>query len=230
MNALIIAALVGLALSETARASDVRPEIGAGINQYTPYSDGTWYQIGQPHHLGLTAKVFTVGLTGSWIDRGDRGLDWHADFVDFGPASSHCVCTPLDSNYDTRAHRMRADAVPVPNATFVGHGHVRGLLFKVNAWREWRGMRFGVEAGLGPYRQTWHETVYNWTPSLQMDPHTVTVQTDRKWALAGMVGLSLSRGHYTVAFDHYAMSLPQHYGRTPPIWNGANVLTVTYRF
>lgn len=232
MNALLLAtaATVAMALADVATAGDVRPEIGAGIVQFTPYGDGTWYQLGMQHRLGLAARSVTAGLTGSWIDHGTLGLDWHADYVDFGSASSSCACTPLDSNYDTATHSLRPEAVAVPNATFIGHGRARGLMFKLTGWREWRGLHFGIDAGLGVYHQTWRETALHWSSSLRMTPRTVTSHASRAWHTAGFLGVSFSRGRYTVSFDHYAMPFPHHYDRVPALWNGAGVLSVTYRF
>lgn len=230
MNTILLAAIAALALAETAKAADIRPEIGFGINHYEPQSDGTWYQLGKPHQLRLNAQTFTFGVTGPLVERDESGIDWHVDYIDFGGASSHCVCTPLDSNYDNRAHVMRADAVPVPDSIFVGHGHARGLLFKATAWKQWKGFRVGLSAGLAPYRQTWHETVYNWTYSAEVPTRTVRVDATQHWELAGMVGVSLSRGRYTVAFDHYDMPFRRPFVEAPPLWVGGNVLSVSYQF
>lgn len=212
-------------------ADYVHVEMGAGAARYSAQPDNTWYQQGMQHDLGLSAPVLMLGLTGPIYTRESWGVDWHIDYVSLGHVSSQCECTPVDADYSTATHSLiKPMPVNVPNANFVGNGNAQGVALTVEPYFRYRKWRFGVEAGLFPYRPDWAVTVYNWSDEPGQTPQTLHVETPHARQIGKVVGASISRGPFSLAYEHYF--LPTRYDSThsPAIWSGADVLLARYRF
>jgi hypothetical protein len=224
---------LGCAAATQARADSITDyvhlELGAGVSRYRPMGDGTWYQAGMPHSLGLSAPVLSAGFTGPVWRRESWGVDWHVDYVNLGHVHSSCSCT-TDDNYDAKSHRELSNPPPAPNADFIGNGNAQGVALTLEPYYLYRGWRIGVEVGLYPYRPSWSETVYGWTPSWSVPGRTVVVNTPHAWQIGKVVGLSVGRGPLSIEYQHYW--LPTRYtDESPPaIWGAADVLMVKYRF
>lgn len=208
----------------------VHLELGAGITQYRVAGDGRWFQEGMPHSLNLSAPALMAGFTGPLWRRNDWGVDWHVDYVSLAHVSSQCECTPLDSNYSLQTHRLIANPVPVPNANFVGNGNAQGIALTLEPYYLTRGWRFGVEGGLFIYRPAWDETVYNWSPAPGVEPTTIQAHTPNGPQVGGVLGVSVGRGPWSVAYQHYFMPGWLGAKSSPPIYKGADVLMVKYRW
>jgi hypothetical protein len=204
-------------------------EAGVSSTNYGTQGDGTWYQQGMPHVLNTKTYGFSAGITGSLWARGAYGVDWHVDFVSLGHVSSTCDCTPIDSNYNTQTHSLVANPVPVANAQFVGNGQAQGVALTVEPWIRYRGRRFGIEAGLFPYRPSWDETIYNW----QVQPgvsQTLHVSTPHGLQLGQVVGINVGQGNLTVGLKHYWLPTRFDSTHSPALWKGATVVEVKYKF
>jgi hypothetical protein len=230
----ITALAVGMALACTARADDITDyvhlELGAGISRYETQGDGTWYQEGMQHDLGLSAPVLLGGFTGSLYTRESRGIDWHIDYVSLGHVSSQCECTPIDANYNTTTHSLIANPVPVPNANFVGNGSAQGIALTIEPYVRYRGWRVGAEAGLFPYRPYWDVVATGWVVQPGNAPQTVYADTPHGIQLGKVVGLSVGRGAFSVAYQHYILPTRFDTQHSPAIWKGADVILLKYRY
>lgn len=219
---------MALGCAAAAAHAQFRPEIGIGAAQFSDKGDGTWYQQSQPYGLSLSVPTITLGLTGDLYTRGDWGVAWHADYVWLGNVSADCSCTPVDANYSTTTH-MKNNTVDVPDALFSGHGQVQGVALTVEPYYWSHGFRFAAEAGLFPYLWHWSETVNNWSDRPGMTPYTIAANSGRNLSLGEVVGVSVSRGPFTVAYRHYFLPTQGANG-VPPIWKGADMLEVRYKF
>jgi hypothetical protein len=226
-----IALVAGMALALSAHAESwFQFEAGAGVAHYQTAADGRWFQRGMEHSLNLSAPALMAGITGPIWSKGDVGIDWHIDYVNLARVSSQCTCTPLDSNYDVHAHALVANPVPVPNANFTGSGNAQGFVFSIEPYLMTHGWRLGVESGLFIFRPEWNETIYNWAPTPEASPITVRAHTPNNPQIGGVLGVSVGRGPWSVSYEHFFM--PQWLGdkSTPPIYRGADVLMVAYRW
>lgn len=221
--------LLSLLLLAPLVAHAVSFEAGVSSTNYGTQGDGTWYQQGMPHVLNTKTYGFSAGVTGGLWDRGSYGVDWHVDYVNLGHLSSVCTCTPIDQNYDTRTHTLVPNPVPVANAQFVGNGDAQGVAFTLEPWVRYQGFRFGLEAGLFPYRPTWNETVYNWQGDLGA-PRTITANTPHALQIGQVVGLNVGRGNLTVSLKHYWLPTKFDNAHYPAIWKGATIVELKYKF
>lgn len=222
--------LVVAALLAPLAANAVSLEVGIGSTNYGAQGDGTWYQQGMPHVLNLKSYGFSAGFTGELYSHGPWGVDWHVNYVNLGHLSSSCDCTPMDENYDTKTHHLVPNPTNVPNATFVGNGNAQGVSFTLEPWVKLQGWRFGMEAGLFPYRPAWDMDVYNWQVNLNVAPQTLHVGTPHAWQLGQVVGVSVGRGNWKVALKHYWLPTKFDNDHSPAIWKGATVVEMKYRF
>jgi len=230
----IMAAAMVMALACAARADDITDyvhlELGAGVSRYETQGDGTWYQEGMQHDLGLSAPVLLGGLTGPLYTRESWGIDWHIDYVSLGHVSSQCECTPVDANYNTQTHSLIANPVPVPNADFVGNGNAQGVALTIEPYLRYRGWRVGVEGGLFPYRPNWNEVISNWSPGPGNKTGTITAETPHAWEIGEVMGLSVGHGPFSVAYQHYFLPTRFDTHHSPAIWKGADVILLKYRY
>jgi len=231
-RAAAVAATMGCASVSHADGIDdyVHLELGAGASRYEHQADGTWWQEGMQHDLGLSAPVLMLGLTGPLYTRESWGIDWHIDYVSLGHVSSQCECTPDDSNYNTQTHQLNPVLHAVPNANFVGNGNAQGVALTIEPYFRYQKWRFGIEGGLFPYRPDWNETIYGWQGNTSVAPQTLHADTPHAWQLGEVVGVSVSRGPFSVAYQHYFMPTRFDAQHSPAIWKGADVVMVKYRF
>jgi hypothetical protein len=228
--AMIALASITVAARADSIADYVHLELGAGVSRYDTQGDGTWYQEGMQHDLGLSAPVLLGGLTGPLYTRESWGIDWHIDYVSLGHVSSQCECTPIDANYSTTTHSLIANPVLVPNADFVGNGSAQGVALTVEPYFRYRGWRVGAEAGLFPYRPDWDVTVTGWVVQPGNAPQTVYADTPHGIQLGKVAGLSVGRGAFSVAYQHYFLPTRFDMQHSPAIWKGADVILLKYRY
>jgi hypothetical protein len=207
----------------------VRAEIGAGVSRYSAQGDGTWWQEGMEHDLGLSAPVLMLGLTGPLYIRESWGIDWHVDYVSLGHVSSQCECTPDDADYNTHTHQLQMSH-PVPNANFVGNGNAQGIAFTLEPYFRYSGWRFGLEGGAFAYRPSWDMTIYNWQGDTSVPAQTLTANTPHAIQLGAVVGISVGRGPLSVTLQHYILPTKFDNAHSPAIWKGADVLLIRYKF
>lgn len=205
-------------------------ELGAGFSRYHAQGDNVWVQYGSQHDLGLSAPVLMAGFTGPLYARESWGVDWHVDYVSLGHVSSQCECTPIDANYNTQTHSLVAHPVPVPNANFVGNGNAQGVALTVEPYIRLRKWRIGIDAGLFPYRPDWDVTAYHWADTESMTPITVRADTPHGWQLGKVIGVSIGRGPFSVAYQHYVLPTRFDSTHSPAIWKGADVVMLKYRY
>ncbi|MFX1675220.1 hypothetical protein PWR63_23720 [Paraburkholderia sp. A2WS-5] len=212
-------------------------ELGAGVSWYSKQPDGTWYQQGMPHSLGMSAPVLMGGFTGPIWQRESWGIDWHVDYVYLAHASAECYCTSVDANYNTQAHQ-RVYTYPYQNlqpAKMVGNGNAQGISITIEPYYRYNGFRFGVEGGLFPYRPSWTEQVYNTQDNIMPNgqpvaPHNLTMETPHGIQLGEVVGVSIGRGPWSISYRHYFLPTRFDSQHSPSLLTGADVLTVRYRF
>ena len=223
-----VLALIGGALAAPA-AQAWQFEHGAGLTIYQT-EDGRWYQQGAPHSLHNNTPAWSLGVTGNVWQRADWGVAWHADYVNLGRASAECSCTPMDENYNANTHTM---VVPrpydVPNAQFSGGGRAQGVTFTIEPYYIAHGWRLAAEAGVFAYLPQWDETVSNWQVVGSGDPQTLSVSTPRRWSAVPVVGASIGRGNWSLAYRHYFTRMA-NYGDSPPLWKDADVIEYKVRF
>jgi len=225
MNKKLLTALAVALVTTSAHAVDF--ELGAGVSTYQAQGDGTWYQQGMPHNLGLSAPVLMAGFAGALYASNNWGVDWHVNYVSLGHVSSDCTCTPIDENYSTKLHQ-KLNLYDVPDARFVGNGNAQGVKFTLEPYFKYKGWRFGVEGGLFPYRPSWVVQVSDW--AVGGTPTTLTVGTPHAIQLGGVVGASVSRGNFALSYQHYFLPTKFDAAHSPAIWKGADVLMMTVRF
>lgn len=224
--------VIMLAMSTCGWSSEVHVEVGAGQTHYGIQPNGIWYQLGNPTRLQVNGHAWMIGLTGDAFEHDRWGVAWHADYINFGHASSHCYCTPRDDYYDAGAHRQLPGA-PVPNANYVGSGSVQGLKLSLAPyWRvgEWK---FGPELGIIEYRATWTEDAYGWSyfPGPTRTNH---LELQRKFYNSKFYGAFAQRGRWTISYEHYNLTTDtagtDRPGRpwVPALYTGANMLMVSY--
>ena len=97
-------------------------EVGAGIAHASTNGNGTWYQEGFAHTLGLTQPAFEVGLTG----RITPHMAWHVDAVSLGRYASNSLDVLPDANYSPTSP-THCNGPCNPLANFIGSGRVYGV-------------------------------------------------------------------------------------------------------
>lgn len=207
-------------------ASAVTVEVGAGVAHYEARGNMMWYQEGLPHRLELNAPAFELGLTGTLLERGRWGLDWHAGYAYMGTAHSDALATPDDRNYSKATKSCVGECIA--HSRFVGNGHVHGIKLTLEPTYTYNGIRFGIEAGAYVYRPTWNVTVYNWIPEKGAEPQTITAAGNRHVGVTPVAGVSIGYGNLSVSFLHYfntGSGAPFH-----SLWNGTSTLMLRYKF
>lgn len=206
-------------------------EAGIGSANYGGTTDGLWYQQGLPHVLNTKTYGFSGGLTGELYSSGSWGIDWHVDYVNLGHVSSSCDCTPVDANYSLQTKSLiQQPGYNAPLAKFVGNGSAQGVALTIEPWFKYQGYRFGLEAGLFPYRPAWDVSVYNWQIDPNTPPQTLHVSTPRALQLGKVIGVSVGRGNFTLALKHYFLPTKYDDAHLPAIWKGATVVELKYKF
>ncbi|MGN6661602.1 MAG: hypothetical protein ACTHKN_21665 [Achromobacter mucicolens] len=206
----------------------VRLEAAIGQSRYTAQSDGTYYQEGMPHQLKLNAPAWSAGFTGPVYRSASWGVDWHVNYTDLGRVSVDCTCTPLDANYDL-ATKRKGD-MAIPDAHFQGSGRARGVALTLEPYVMYRGWRFGIEGGLFPYRPEFDVTVSDLAYSMDGPRTTINASTPRAVQLGKVIGVSVGRGNFRVAYKHYVLPTRYDDQHAPAMWRGADVIEVRYVF
>jgi hypothetical protein len=219
---------VSLLLVVSVAHADIRPEIGIGESSYRVYPDGTWYQLGMPHRLNLHSSAFKLGLTGPIITSDSWGIDWHADYVDIGHASSWCKCTS-DANYSDALHKEINHNPGFPNARYVGHGLDQGFNLSLAPHIQFHGIEVGYNYGLFPYKPHWNEVIYDWSNGLGGSLHTLYGSTPHSWRLGVDSGFYLKKGRYTLSYEHYRPPTRYDAMHDPSLMTDSDVLMLEIR-
>jgi hypothetical protein len=232
MNTTAIAAVVVSAMMHTPAAhaapgSWLQLEMAIGGTRYAAQGDNVWYQQGMPHALRLNAPMWSLGLTGPIYRTASWGVDWHVDYVNLGNASSDCTCTPVDANYDVANHR-KLNLYDAPDAHYHGNGRAQGIALTLEPYVLYRGWRVGVEGGLFPYRPAWEEDVTGWSWTAAAPVQNVHLGTPHAVQWGKVVGASIGRGPFRVAYKHYFLPTRFTDAAPPAIWRGADVLELKY--
>jgi hypothetical protein len=204
----------------TANAHAWQFEAGAGATHYET-ENGRWYQNGQQQNsVTNNSPAFSAGVTGSWMDRGNWGIDGHADFVYLGRAAASCHCLTRDEDY--AAHRDG------PRAGFSGSGNAYGASLTVEPYRYAYGLRWSMEAGAFVYHSSWSESVTGWAvnDAPKQDLHL----SSSSWNVAPVVGVSVGTVPWSINYRHYFTGLNSKRQNVPPVWNDADVLEIKRRF
>lgn len=205
-----------LALPVIAHAqSFFRIEAGLAVTHYQT-ENGRWYQNGMPDNkVTSTVPSFTLGLTGPVVSRGAWGVDWHADYVNLGRAAASCQCTVSDADYQQHV-------AGAPTEYYTGSGRAQGVALTLEPYRYYAGLRWGLEAGAYVYHAAWNESVTGWPaggPMIHL--------SESHWSVAPVAGVSVGNRDWTLNYRHYLL---RYKSNLPPLWNGADVLSITRRF
>lgn len=232
---------LGCAAAGARAESFFQLEAGLGGAAYQHGPDGLWYQDGFQHTLDLAAPAVEVGLTGDIFQHGEWGVSWHLDWAWLGTIHTDAMVPSANTN-TTSGKWVGPDLIGVNQADpcsgpcrnlsrFIGSGHDQGFMLTIEPHYDFRGWRFGVEAGPYLHRSTWSEDVVNWVPVAGAAPRNIHVEYKPEWLVGYVVGASVSRGNFSVAYQYFqnrtkgSMSNPY-----PAIWQGTHVLMAKYRF
>lgn len=208
-------------------------EIGAGLSHYAIEPDGIWYQVGMPHSIQRNGRVWQIGMGGDIaqmdVHASRIGLAYHVDYVNLGHARATCDCTTIDADYDAHAHRLIVPQSVAPVARYAGNGMAQGIKIAIEPYITFRGYRFGYEYGEFVFRSPWRDTVYDWPASPQGPFITGTNYSPTRLQPGRVFGFSVSRGHFTLSYEHYRMPISAS-ASIPPFYTGAQVVMLTYQF
>lgn len=201
-------------------------EMAVGASKYSDVGNMTWYQEGLPHDLRLVTPAIQVGATGaitSW-------LDWHAGYAYLGQVKTDAIATPDDANYDPVAKQCRGECIA--HSRFMRSGDVHGIYLTLEPHVDYKGWRFGVHAGPFLHVSRWKMRVDNWIPAVGHEPRTIEVSHKSKIGLGAVVGVSMSRGNWSVQYQRFydKPKSDEPNGDFPPIWRHTDMLSVRYRF
>lgn len=218
-------AVIALAVATLATAAHAesffQAETALGFGRYETVGNGTWYQEGMPMSLSLNAPVISLGVRFPLYTATTWGVDGHVAYVNLGHVSSSCFCTS-DQNYDAVHHRQINPAWPI-NAEFTGNGNAQGISATLEPYVFVHGFQIGVEAGLFIYRPSWNESVV-----IMNNQGTITADTSHRVQFGKVIGLDVTRGHYTVSYKHYALPTRYDSNNYPAIYKAADVVSVSY--
>lgn len=197
-------------------------EVGAGVAQYVPMPNGFWYQKGLPYELKLTAPALQFGVAVPLSDY----LDLHLDYVYLGKVRSDAIGT-TDANYDLVNHKCIGTCVK--KSRFIGRGDVHGIKLSIEPHIMWRGIRFGIEAGIFAYKPSWHITAIHRAAENGYQPdgvfdasHNSRVQT------SPMFGASI--GYHNVELSYQWFKTRARGDEWDAVYRATHVLQVRYRF
>lgn len=205
-----------LLVAPVAHAVDL--EIGAGVAHYTPRGDMMWYQEGLPHKLDLTAPALEIGLADTFWQSGAWSVDWRASYVYIGSMHSDAIATD-DANYDKGT--KSCIGVCTEQDRYMTTGHMSGLRLTLQPTYTYNGWRFGIEGGAYIYKPTFHANVYR-------PDYVGHVSYDSGWQVAPVVGASIGRGPWSLAYLHY-FSKTLH-DPTYAFWRATDAVTLRFRF
>lgn len=220
---------LGCAAATANAESFFQIEAGIGGSAYRDSGDGLWIQEGFEHKLQLTAPAFEVGFTGDILQRPSWGVSWHADWVWLGTIHTQSMATPSDANYNTKTKSCNGPCWPLAN--YMGAGHDQGLIFTIEPHYDTGGWRFGVEAGPYIHRSTWSVDVTGWCATQDAAPINLHVTNTPKWKVGAVIGASVSRKNFTLAYQYFWNRTPVSPSEPyPPIWRGTHLLVAKYKF
>ncbi len=230
MNPLkFLAALLLAALTTAAHAASF--EAGIGASQFDTSGNTVWYQQGFPYSLSLRSHALMLGVTGDLTPR----VAWHVDYVNLGGVHTDAIATPVDSNYNPATQSCNGPCVA--QSRFVGNGADQGFTATLEPHIDWRGWRFGAEAGVFLSLPTWEVTVYNWKLDPSQPSQTITASHRVHWQRGPVIGVSIARGAWGLQirryFDATTGDTPASYGdpvrHVPAIWQHTTTVMLTYK-
>ena len=206
----------------------VHAELGIGASVYSKGPDGYWYQDAFAHKLRLEAPAFEVGLTGPIYQSANWGVDWHADWAWLGMVHTDAKAVPLDANYNTKTKGCNGGCLPL--ADYRGSGHAQAFFLAIEPHYDIGKWRFGVEAGPSLYHASWTEDVSNIVyNNWQTAPVSMRLASTDGWRLGAVVGASISRGPFSLVYQHFFMKSSSS-NPGPPIWHSVDSLFARYTF
>lgn len=215
-------------------------EAGIGGAAYKNGPDGLWRQDGFQQSVKLTAPAIELGLTGPIIQRTSWGVDWHLGWVWLGTIHSDATVPSANTN-TTSGKWVGGDLVGVNKkdpcsgpcnnlSDFKGSGHDQGFMFSIAPHYDYKGWRFGVEGGPYLHRSTWSEDVINWVGARGDTPQNIHVEYKPEWLIGYVLGASISRGNFSVAYQYFKNNAKVLASNPyPPIWQGTHLLLLKYR-
>jgi hypothetical protein len=226
----VMASFVMLAGERSAHAESwFQFEAGVGATHYDT-QNGRWYQEEMPQNqVSRDNFAFQLGVTGNLIERAKWGIDWHADYVSLGRAAASCMCTPYDQNYNTNTNQY-VEKFPAPLAYFTGSGNAQGVELSVEPFYKINS-RFRVGLDLGAYVNYWKwtENVDNWALSDSAPTQHLSL-SGSGIGVVPVAGLTVSDRNVSLSYRHFFMSLEENGLSVPPVWQGADVIMMTYKF
>lgn len=203
-------------------------EAGIGGAGYSDGGDGYWQQDRFEHKLQLTAPAFEVGITGDLYQTARWGISYHVDWAWLGTIHTQSLATPSDTNYNPSS-TTGCNGKCWPLANYQGSGHAQAFVLTLEPHYDVGQWRFGIEAGPTLTHATWTEDVSGWVSSPTGTPVNLHVVSTDGWRLGAVVGASVSRGAFSVAYQHFFMR-PSGANPAPPIWHSVDLLMARYKF
>lgn len=221
--------LLLLLVSLTATAQ-FRPFIEGGVTRFGTQANGVWYQKGLPYSLDVVSPTIKIGFSNS---------DWSFGYTYIGTVSSDCLCTPTDSNYDNRNHRLHDPREPLTR--FKGSGDVQGVFAErvvlrynlVGQETKWGSAHAFVRVGALAYWPRWTVKVGDeknpWHPWEDWNARVIdTVHHRSRVRLSPSLALGAAVPPWSLQMTGYLWLK----GEEPftPLYDGAATLTVRYTF
>jgi hypothetical protein len=204
-----------LLLLAPALAHAVTFEVGSGLAHTKDIGDGVWQQQGVAvDHERLNSPAFVAGVTGDFTSY----LSWHADYVYSGTITASCLCVG-DEHYNAHTHVASAKG----SIPFNGFGHTQGVMLTLEPHFDYRGIRFGMEAGPWVYWATWHESRNDPQFPDQVDMGHVT-----RPQIGAVAGLSIGVGDSRIVYRYFYQR--QQWNPFPALQGGMHMITFEKRF
>lgn len=214
--------------ASAANAQDaIRLEAGVGASLYSKGPDGLYFQQPFPHEMRLEVPAFEVGFTGPLYQRGDWGVDWHADWAWLGSVKTTAMAVPLDDNYNTAMKACNGPCLPL--AKYVGSGHAQAFMLALEPHYNYGKWRFGIQFGPTLHKSTWTVDVSDIRYSQAAAPFNLRAPSEDGWRFGTVVGATVSYGQLSIAYQHFFMK-PSSSNMTPPVWHSVDLLMLRYRF
>lgn len=146
--------------------AQLRLEAGVGVSGAAKPPEGTWYQDHLEHHLQLSSRTYSLGLSG---DTPLNGMRWGLRYVNLGQFSTRATANADDQdNAKLRGSVSNDPNRPACKGGFAadchydwhGEGNMLGGLVTLGAEPFSIGpVKIGLEAGVFLYRATWRERI-----------------------------------------------------------------------
>lgn len=223
MKKLVLAILMTFVAVTAHAESWLQFEGAIGNSHYTGSGSGTYYEDGVnfPHVLNFTRVGYEVGVTGPIMQRGNWGVDWHADYVYLGRESFDGMVDSNDANYNPSTGGCNGPCAPTEHMW--GGGSVRGIDFPLEPYYTYRGIRFSALVGPFVYRPTMSMS-YTAPSGI-----TYSYNSPDNIRISLMYGAQISYKNVFIRYEHFT---DRSSGGVvdPGIQTSTNMLSLGYRF